>query len=314
MPDEPISTIFAPLDGGPPSEFAENASDVTVPGPELGKEDADEYIVPGPQPPVPEAADQTLPTDRPEALEPKTQQLPAKKRTASERIRALVGERNEAREENTLLQQQVALMSQQLQQTQQLIAQLAANRPQPQVPAAPGGEQFYGEAPQPQAAPGLDINSTVHQAVAKALEPVLSAARQRTQFDELRSAHEASFAAAAEDYPELRDPNSVFRQTWNQLYADSPLLQHPRAPEYIALQARGLLADEQATTRATSVRKRQAAVTAPQTEGPSEIVSADFAAAKRAYANVMGQIRRGDSTFQTYRKARMLQQYLNQKV
>lgn len=324
--DRPASTVFEPIDGGPADGTSQPniAEDFTVPRPE-GLDDTPfddlpdapgQATQPQAEPPS-EDVDQSRP-----ATVPREPKMPGRKRTASERIRELIGQRNEARDEANATAEQLALMREQIAQSHQMIAALAQQRTAPvqqpsQSPAFMSQEDFNPGTPAPAQGQPPDVQAAIRAALQQELGPLLQEARQRTAAEaaqrQLLAEHNASFERAAEDYPELRDLNSVFRKQFNELYANSPLSQLPNAPEQLALQVRGLLADERAGQRQVATRKRGAAVMSPQSTAVDELAGEDVNSLRQALDPLLRKLRQGDASLETYTKVRMLRQAINQK-
>lgn len=328
--DRPLSTIFEPIDGpeGVHDPGAEVADDITVPLPDLfGSEPSASDLLGDP------AAGDADDSDDPESGDqpsPQRTQSPPTRRTrrASDRIRELVGQRNEARQEADATQQQLELMRQQMAQTQQLIQQMAS-RPT-YYPPAPGqapngqspeqniqsrqddfldnpGQPPAGQPPAPpqyaQNQPQPDFRGLIREALNEQLGPLL-------EEQSLSAQHQQSFVRAAQDFPELNDQNSAAHQHFMSLYNNSPVRQLPNAPEHIALQVRGLLAEERAETQRAARRKRGAAAVSPQEPVLQDFDEAQVGQARRQYQALLAKMRAGDNSPQTYIAVRQLQRRL----
>lgn len=312
MPD---TTVFDSLDeGGPPGDGGEVGQDITnAPLPDLD----------GPEDFNPHHAGDSPGNDEPAEPQPQEQPTARRRRSAEDRIKSLIGQREEARSERDVLAEQMAAMQQQLAQQQQLmLTALQQGRQAPQAPAPQNdplgfadrsnpfaaAEQQAEAANQPASAPTYnpDIAALVANAVKEQVAPLLETQRSQAQASALIQAHNASFEKAAEDFPELKDPSSTFRQQFNRLYDASPLSGLPNAPEHIALQVRGILADERADNQRQSARKRGAAVHTPSPSLPQEAAATNANALRQQYDQIMARMRAGDRDPRLYVQARKI--------
>lgn len=129
-----------------------------------------------------------------------------------------------------------------------------ASAPPPSNP----GNPF--EAPVPSAT--LDSRA-LHSVVQQALKPIVERLQAREQLDELAYAHERSWEAAADEFPEVARKGRL-RQTAQSLLAQDPeLARSPNGPYRAVLMARGLLAD----VPDDSAAKRAAGTAVPAAPG-----------------------------------------------
>lgn len=301
---EPFTSIFPPLypdvpaDGPRPNggEGAGADSSAIIPGltpPLTPKEPAAEPVLEGQEaPPAEKVAVEDLGPQQP---------TPARRpRTAQERIAALVRQKHEAADENAALRAELAelrglvggFVTQRISAPSVLPAPAAA-------PKDPIGDLLLSggaaPAPAPAAAPVPQTPLDIQAEINKAFEARDRQTRtQQAEVLRLRQAHERSFKTACEDLPALRKADSPARVLFNELFDNSPFRGHPDAPEHIALQVRGLLADEAATAQRTTRAKAQASVTpvaSPTDEGPRDSKTIDAEIQK-----LYGLMRSGVST------------------
>jgi hypothetical protein len=159
---------------------------------------------------------------------------------------------------------------------------------------------------------GADITlDSIRGIVRDTISEYDSRAQQRnSQIEQTKAAHEASFMEAAEEMPELLDQRSTARRHFDELYRTSPLRFLADAPYQIALQVRGILADD-ARRGATAERKLQAGVVAPAA-GPADTLNSR-AQMQREYAKLVDQRKRGDDDFQNYKRMMFLRENLKRR-
>lgn len=224
-------------------------------------------------------------------------------RTAEERIAQLTRRYRQAEDQNNNLSAQISEL---LQTTRAQAAEIAAIRagrvPQPEVSADPtGGAAAQGSIP-------ITLDA-VRQVVGETLRSYDSERRAtESRIQQMRASHEAAFKEAALDMPELMDTRSRARQIFDELYASSPLIQLPDGPYHIALQVKGLLADEQRQGAAQEVRKVQASAVAPT--GGVDLPNSELTAARQEFAKLTQLRKNGNEDFPVYRRWKMLRDFL----
>lgn len=232
-------------------------------------------------------------------------------RSASERIAQLTRQRYEAQNEATELRAQIAELRGLLTRPPAQVQPMNyPSTPAPQVDPVTALLNSGAEPAKPAATP---INSPaltsleVSRIVDNALESREQRARQQFEAQaRLKSAWDRSFAEVVQDFPALADQNSHARQVFNALFDSSPLKALPDAPMQIAMQVRGILADERARAQAPAVaaRKQQAAVI-PSTS-PTDQPGANVAAVKSELDKAYAQMRSGDTSNELHARVRKL--------
>lgn len=251
-----------------------------------------------------------------------------KGRSFQERIDQLTRKAYQARDENTALAAQIQQLTGMIAQQQQQILHLTrggiAGPPAPVAqPSKASGDPLdallSGGAPASQPAPAtqpaqVDIAQVVDQAIRRYDTEQRG---QFAQFEQLRRAQEVSFEEACEVLPGLRDNRTLARQTFNKIFDSSPMRGEPDAPFQIALQVKGLLADEIATRKAPTgasreEAKRQASVVVPQ-PSVTDAPGGNRPALQKAYDEAMAKIRSGDNSFATFKQARVYREMLKRQ-
>lgn len=290
------NSLFPALDGSTPGDNPEKVQSLEGLGPLPDLEESQTVSEPG--------SSQILPIDSlPSVAEPPAgapvQTSPGDGRSRlQDRINRLVGQRHEQNRENQVLQAQIAALTEQLSIANQRSAGLIA----PRSPASPApgssSDPFGGSQSQQTPARGFD-ESALDEALNRRLQPVLESIEGQRRVAEIRTAHEAAFEEAAREFPELRRQDSAFRQRFNELYDRSPLRQLPDAPYQIALQVRGLLADERAASRIVEGRKAVSGVQVPtQPQDTRSEVNGVPIAEYRKYEEAKQAMRMGTATVQ----------------
>lgn len=236
---------------------------------------------------------------------------PKKGRSFQERINQLTRRYHESEEQNGALQTQIRELASLVSNLQNQIVSSRAPAPTPQADNLGGllsgeeqGKPAAGAAP-------VDIAHVVTRAIGaydqqRRLEDTATA--------QFRVAQEASFAEAVSEFPELGDNRTTPRRIFNDLFARSPLARLPDGPYQVALQVKGILADEAraAASRPTTdvaQRKVQASVTSPTT--PAAIPDVNRLTIKKEYDKVLSEVKAGKNDYETYRRFRYLQAALN---
>jgi hypothetical protein len=126
---------------------------------------------------------------------------------------------------------------------------------------------------------------------------------------QLHVAQRQSAAAALAEFPELGDGGTQAAQIFQQLWEGSPLQAHPDGPYHVALQVRGIIADEVAhgqTPAEVEARKIQASVITPK-PAATDTPSMDGKALQKQYDELLKRRRNGSTSVDDYMMARALQ-------
>jgi hypothetical protein len=230
-------------------------------------------------------------------------------RTAQERIAQLTRRYRQAEDQNSNLNSQLQELIQISRVQSQEIAALRSGRA---APASPAGE--INADPTGGAQARSDIPITL-DAVRNVVRDVISGydterRAQDTRVQQMRQAHEEAFKDAAQEMPELMDQRSRARQIFDELYAQSPLITLPDAPYQIALQVRGILADEQRRGQVAETRKVQVSAMAPSAPAVGD-ASSELVSAQREFAQLTKVRQGGNEDFKVYKRWRMLRDFLS---
>jgi hypothetical protein len=233
------------------------------------------------------------------------------RKTVQDRINQLTRRYHETAEENSLLNQQIAELTQVVAGLQTKISSPRTPAPSPQADLLGGLGSGEPQPPATGAAP-VDVANVVTQAI--------GAYDQKRRNDDaavlrFRTQQNASFNEAATEFPELNDNRTTARRLFNDLFARSPLAQLPDGPYQVALQVRGIMADEAASARRPAAatveqRKVQASITTPASTAIPDINRQNI---RKEYDKVLAEVRAGKSDYETYRKFRYLQIALNNR-
>lgn len=151
----------------------------------------------------------------------------------------------------------------------ELEARAAASQYAPPRPAPAPAEGFNPYAqpiPSPQPAP-FDPR-LFSGALQQALAPIVDRLNAREQIEALAGAHDNSWDAATEEFPEIAQGGSALRRTAEHLLRQDPeLARSPNGPYRAVLLARGLLADAPRAAAAVQVRRNAGTAT---TAGPGD--------------------------------------------
>lgn len=311
-------TIFPSLDGSSPGEVpaAGDITGVVLNDLIQGDDPVSEIATGGTLPAISPAAE-------PAAAEPVQVaggeiQPPAarRKRTAEDRIAQLVRKYHDERENSSALETQLARLAEIVEkQNEQLTALRNPSTPRPPAASSsdPSGLGVLEGAAAPAQGTPVSAND-IAAVVSKAIESYdQRRSRQEAQIAQLRASHEQSFDEACEEMPELRDARTRAHQTFMALYRQSPIRNLPDAPYQIALQVKGILADEaRASGPAVEARKRQASVVTPS-PSVSDIPDTQRAALQKAYNETCLALRQGDKDPRTFIKWRKLRAALQQR-
>jgi hypothetical protein len=296
MPLSPPGSLFPTLEGDEPGSEP-NQPDPLPPqgGPDLMP--ATDALIPANQmdnaanaPAAPQSGN----------VPPAGDHQPRRGRSLQDRINTLTRQRHEALDEVADLRRQL----QEILATQrQQMAPAPQSAPRPHSPETPPIDQ--GDTSP------LTADS-VRRVVHEAIETYASReARQRAEHAQLANAQQQSFQSAAEEFPELNDPASPAHRTFMQLYAQSPLKTLPDAPYQIALQVRGLLADQAQSVRGAESRKVAATIIEPspamQDIGPQQ---ANASQAQKTYDSLNAVQRQRKMTFAEYKAWRSAREVL----
>lgn len=225
-------------------------------------------------------------------------------RNAAERIAQLTRRYHQEEQARSGAEAQLARVTALLEAQQNEIRALR------QAPAQAQG--LNGEAPAPVPVTPDSIRSIVGEVIQDYDSKVRA---QNQRIAQMNTSHDQSFAAAQEEWPELGDRRTRARQLFDQLYSQSPLRELPDGPYQIALQVRGILADESVTRPAphsplsAGERKVQAAAFAPQ-QSINEIPNGGRAALVKEYGELMNRMRAGDTEASTYVRLRKVRAQL----
>lgn len=228
-------------------------------------------------------------------------------KTAQERIAQLTRRYRQAEDQNNNLSAQLQELLQISRAQAGEIAALRSGR----AAAPPAGE--INPDPTGGAAARSDTPITL-DAVRNVVRDVITGYdNERRAYDtrvqQMKVAHEEAFKDAAQEMPELLDQRSRARQIFDELYAQSPLITLPDAPYQIALQVRGILADEQRRGQATEARKVQVSAMAPSAPAVGD-ASSEVVAAQREFAHLTKVRQSGNEDFKVYKRWRMLRDFL----
>lgn len=160
--------------------------------------------------------------------------------------------------------------------------------------------------PDGQGSPGFTLESLSGVIERKFEEFEARRSQRDNEIRQLQASQEMAFKEATEEMPELLDPRSPARQYFDELYRTSPLKTLPDGPYQIALQVRGLLADEVRHTPAPE-RKVQAGVIVPS-GGPVDTNSR--AALEKEYAELTALRKKGNDEFPVYKRWRTVREQL----
>lgn len=193
-----------------------------------------------------------------------------KRRTAAERIAQLTKRWRQAEGTRSQLEVQLQNMTQQLVSNQQRLEQLIASRSAPPSRASNG--EFVGDStdgtPQPGVGPTPVTKDDVRSIVADVIQGIATEQqRKQTEVIRLQQSQQTSFAEAVEEFPELNDRRTRANQLFHEIYANSPLRYQADGPYQIALQVRGILADEATEARVQQSNKVAASVVTPRASG-----------------------------------------------
>lgn len=228
-----------------------------------------------------------------------------KPRTAQERIAQLTRRFRQAEDQNQNLNAQIQELLQIGRAQAQEIAALRDGRPTkaPELEGDPTGG----------ATSRADVPITLDAVRNVVRETIVGYDQERRNQDlriqQMRAAHEASFKNAAQEMPELMDQRSRARQVFDEIYSSSPLIQLPDGPYQIALQVRGILADEQQRGQAMEARKVLASTPAPSSSSV-DVMGTELQAAQKEFAQLTAMRRNGNEDFKVYRRWKMLRDFI----
>lgn len=183
------------------------------------------------------------------------------------RIKRLFAQKRAAEEEITAERQRREQLEARLRELESRIAY------QPPPPAYPAPDPYGFAAPaaradaeRPAANPGPDFG-VLQAAIQRAVQPLVERLNQREQLDALAFAHEQSWEAAEEEFPEVAQNGALRKTAQRILSQDAELARSPNGPYRAVLIARGLLADAAAPEAAK--RAAGTVIGAAQGEGAS---------------------------------------------
>lgn len=306
-----IGTLFPSLDGESPGEV-EPSSDITgQPLPSLSEGEDDKFVddvVNRPNSEGPE--DKTKPTQDTttvaagEIREPK----PRRGRSLQDRINILTRDRRETRDENSQLRAELQRL------TEVVVKQSATPAPRPAMKPAgvfsqdsEGNES--GEAGGAAQTPFSidDVRSAIREEITSYDQEQRTAIAKQS---EIQNQQEDSLREALEEFPELGDQRSRANQVYRELYLKSPLRGLPDAPYQVALQVRGILADESQQAAVTTDKKRQAGVVTPTPTNTSSTGGPSAAVLRKQYDTLSQELRSGNTDFRLYKRWRDIRDQL----
>lgn len=232
---------------------------------------------------------------------------PSRRRTASQRISQLTaryrqteGERNELAAQVEQLASIVRAQNEQLSQLSQ--SPRRSNQPDNSteldgiLAGQTGGPQPVGN--------GLDAGA-IQRIVQSAIAPLVQRVQAADARDSLKAEHEASFARAVQEFPELGKPNSEAVQVFAELYRTHPLRQLADGPEQLAYMVRGILADSRRQEQTSRSRKIAASGAAPVPSNTDILPPNEGAGDKKVADAAKENYRLGDHQYATYRAIRL---------
>lgn len=151
-----------------------------------------------------------------------------------------------------------------------------------------------------------DIAGIVDKAIAKHMDGWRQASDAQNR---LKVAHDQSFREAADEFPELADARTKAHKLFMELYNQSPLRQLEDAPYQIALQVRGILADEARDPRSkqnAEARKVQASVVPVASQPPISQGQAQLGAMEKRIKEVSHEMQMGNPDPRLYIEWRKL--------
>ncbi len=255
-----------------------------------------------------------------------TRGQPPRRRSAQERIAGLVRQNHKQADENQELRTMIGRLNDQV---NQLLNQPRAAAPQPSslIQTAPNlaadplagllgsGVASASSAPlAPAAAPPAQPALSALD-VARIVDSAIEARDQRQRADQARAAsffseQEASFQRAAEELPALRDGRTQARQLFNQLFNASPLRQLPNGPEHVAMQVRGLLADEAPRQPAAPQARQAVNIATIPAASPVDFSGAERGGLERELAAAYDQMKSGDTSAALHKKINIIKMRL----
>jgi hypothetical protein len=317
MPESPIGTLFPSFDGSMPGEVKDGVGTNLEDTPVLPKFDTfrqdpayNPSAIAGPTGQVIREGDEGPADNAAEEGAEAPGAKPGRGSRLQERIGRLTRARREAENSRDQIGSQLAAV---LAQNQELMSQLVQSRAAPvAAPSATtagsgpfaGGENAGGAVP----ITAADVLRIVEGSVQRALAPVVQSQQGSSRAAATRVAHERSFAEAAAEYPDLRDPDTDLRKTFNELYdnSDEDFVMRPDAPYRLALEARALLADERRSEQRTARRKVAAGVHVPTpTATDTEVSVGETRVVKEGVDAAKQRMRLGQATFDDYKIIRL---------
>lgn len=233
-----------------------------------------------------------------------------KPRTAADRIAQLTKQyRHEQRargDTEARLEETLNILRQQGEELKQLRSGGARPRAAAEAADALG---LGGGAVEGQAAPQLTVDSIGGILERKFEEFEARRAQRDHEIRQMQASHEEAFKEAAHEMPELLDTRSQARAYFDELYRTSPLKTLPDGPYQIALQVRGLLADESRRAAAPE-RKLQAGVVVPS---GTPVDANTNAGLRKEYANLTALRKKGNEDFQVYKRWRQVRDQLQRQ-
>lgn len=312
-----IGTVFPSIRGGSPGDQdpGQNLGDYPFGAPLHGEDSlpisgvAQSGIV---SPAEVQAAEEPLPDSGAMVLEgaaaaipPGGQSVSGRKRSAEERIHQLTAKWRSSQTENTVLNQQVAQLSQLIQNMQaQQNSPSPAPRPYGSGEASPSDNPF-ASAGQPSAPVqhATDLRRIVQESVAPLANQVTGLLEAQRQ----RALQEASFARAVADFPDIGKPGTEANAHFRDLMQNHALGTLDDGPEQVAVFVRGILAGARRDSQIASQRKVQAGVQVP-TPSPSDEIAIGPSRGQQIvdlHKQAAQNYRTGDRSFETYKALRL---------
>lgn len=173
-----------------------------------------------------------------------------------DKLAALIGAK---KQDDHGLQERLAAIERQLGE----VAKIGLQTPAPQS----GSKDPDDVWPKRKGSNDVDIGEIVAAAVAGAMEPIkdeLSVMKKSREGDLLVTQQQNSFNIAAQQYPDLKDPNSELSKVADQLFKSrGDLANLADAPMVISSMAKGILADARQVQAGVVDQKRKAAIEKP---------------------------------------------------
>lgn len=120
-----------------------------------------------------------------------------------------------------------------------------------------------------------DVGALVSAAIKEAIAPIseeMAQYKKDREASKVTDAQRQSYSIAAQQYPDLQDPNSELSKIADKLFQSRPdLAILPDAPMVISSMAKGILADTRTVNKEVEQHKRNAAVNKPNATGNLDV-------------------------------------------